>query len=148
MPGKRRDGQLCLRGMASIRPRKPRAEVEAQEQRAFFVWLRLHARAHPELRWVHAIPNGLWLGPKRGADAVELGLTAGVWDVFVPVPSSGCHGLYIELKTGRNGLTAEQASFRAALEPLGFQFAVCRSWLEASNSVCEYLGLENLGAQL
>ena len=147
MPGKRRDGQLCLRGMASIRPRKSRAEIEAQEQRAFFVWLRLHARQFPELRWVHAIPNGLWLGPKRGAEAVELGLTAGVWDVFVPVPSSGCQGLYIEMKAGRNGLTNEQAAFRAALEPLGFRFAVCRSWLEARNVVEEYLGLEGLSGR-
>ena len=71
MPGKRSDGQLCLRGMAGIRPRKPRSQVEAQEQRAFFVWLRLHSKAHPELRWVHAIPNGLWLGPKRGGNAPE-----------------------------------------------------------------------------
>jgi hypothetical protein len=86
----------------------------------------------------------LWLGPKRGAEAVELGLTAGVWDVFVPVPSSGCHGLYIELKAGHNGLTNEQTSFRAALEPLGFRFVVCRSWLEAVRAVCEYLGLESL----
>ena len=147
MPGKRHDGQLCLLGMASIRPRKPRAEIEAQEQRAFFVWLRLHSKAHPELRWVHAIPNGLWLGPKRGADAVELGLTAGVWDVFVPVPSLGCHGLYIELKAGKNGLTAEQTAFRVALEPLGFRFVVCRSWLEARNVVFEYLRLEMLGGQ-
>jgi hypothetical protein len=133
--------------MASIRPRKPRAEIEAQEQRAFFMWLRLHSRQFPELRWVHAIPNGLWLGPKRGAEAVELGLTAGVWDIFVPVPSSEYHGLYIELKAGRNGLTDEQAAFRAVLEPQGFRFMVCRSWLEASETVCEYLGLDNLGAQ-
>lgn len=147
MPGKRRDGQLCLRGMAYIRPRKPRSQVEAQEQRAFFVWLRLHARQFPELQWVHAIPNGLRLGPKRGGEAVELGLTAGVWDVFVPVPSSGCHGLYIELKAGRNGLTDEQAAFRAALEPLGFRFAVCRSWLEARVAVTEYLELKELGGQ-
>jgi len=147
MPGKRRDGQLCLKGMAIIRPRKPRAEVEAQEQRAFFVWLRLHAQQFPELRWVHAIPNGLWLGPKRGGEAVELGLTAGVWDVFVPMPSSECHGLYIELKAGRNGLTKQQAAFQAALEPLGFRFVICRSWIEAANTVAEYLGLENLGGQ-
>ena len=112
-----------------------------------FVDRGFHARQFPELRWVHAIPNGLWLGPKRGADAVELGLTAGVWDVFVPVPSSGCHGLYIELKAGRNGLTVEQAAFRAALEPLGFRFAICRSWIEAADIVAEYLGLENLGGR-
>ena len=55
--------------------------------------------------------------------------------------------MYIELKVGRNGLTAEQAAFRAALEPLGFRFAVCRSWLEAANSVAEYLGLEKLGGR-
>ena len=55
--------------------------------------------------------------------------------------------LYIELKSGRNGLTAEQAKFRAALEPQGFRFVVCRSWLEATNSVAEYLGLEKLGGQ-
>jgi hypothetical protein len=133
--------------MASIRPRKPRAEIEAQEQRAFFVWLRLHSKAHPELRWVYAIPNGLWLGPKRGAEAVELGLTSGVRDVFVPVPSSGCHGLYIELKVGKNGLTDAQAAFRAALEPLGFRFAVCRNWIEASETTAEYLGLEKLGGR-
>jgi hypothetical protein len=147
MPGKRRDGQLCLRGMASIRPRKQSAEIEVQEQRAFFVWLRLHSRQFPELRWVHAIPNGLWLEPKRGAEAVELGLTAGVWDVFVPMSSSGCNGLYIELKAGRNRLTTEQVAFRAALEPLGFRFVVCRNWLEASETVCEYLDLKELGGR-
>ena len=65
----------------------------------------------------------------------------------MPVPSSGCHGLYIELKAGRNGLTDEQVKFRAALEPLGFQFVVYRSWIEASNVVAEYLGLVKLGGQ-
>ena len=47
------------------------------------------SRQFPELR----------LGPGRGVDA-----DGHVWDMFMPVPLSWCHGLYIEMKVGRNTL--------------------------------------------
>jgi len=30
---------------------------------------------------------------------------AGIWDIFVPIPAKGFHGMFVEMKFGSNRLT-------------------------------------------
>lgn len=74
---------------------------------------------------VYAVPNG---GKRSKAEAARLkdeGVRAGVPDLCVPVARGGCHGLYIEMKHGRNKPTAEQAGWIAELRRQGMCAWVC-----------------------
>lgn len=60
-----------------------------------------YAQYNHKLRWLFAIPNG---GSRDIREAVRLkrqGVKAGVSDMFLPIPNSMYHGLFIELKVGK-----------------------------------------------
>ena len=110
---------------------------EHAEQVALFQALALH----PECQWIHAIPNG---GLRSKTTAVNLrreGLKRGVWDICVPIARQGFHGMFIEMKYGKNKLTAEQVEFGAFVEAQGYKTFVAYGWFEAYNAIMDYLGL-------
>jgi hypothetical protein len=130
---------------------------EYQHQCGVVSWARWAARQlqHEEplkalaLRWLHAVPNGLFLGSDRrvkailGRKAVAAGLTAGVSDLFLPFAASGVHGLYLEMKSARGEESDEQRQFRLDVERLGFRAVVCHSFREACEQIVAYLGLRS-----
>ncbi|QQP96524.1 VRR-NUC domain-containing protein [Lysobacter enzymogenes] len=98
---------------------------------------------HPELRLLHAIPNGGLRSRKTAADLKAGGVKAGVPDYCLPVPRGAHHGLYIELKRLRDGrLSPEQAWWLASLEEQGYRAIVCRGWQEAFAAIKDYLALD------
>lgn len=111
---------------------------EHNEQTALFRWSAIMETAYPELRWMYAIPNSARRSPRQGAWMKDEGLKAGVWDIHLPAPRDGVHGLFIEMKIGRNKLTPEQTEFKNALEKY-YQFAVCYSWIDAKIAILHYL---------
>lgn len=114
---------------------------EHKEQAGFFTWARKPRTlmVFPELRWAHAIPNG-GLREKRVAASMRAeGVTAGVWDILLPVKRGSYSGLYIEMKYGRNGLTEQQEAFGAFVSAQGFATIVCRSAVEAVRAAMAYL---------
>jgi len=79
---------------------------------------------HPAIRWMHAIPNG---GARNVVVASKMkaeGVKRGVWDVCLPYPCGGYHGLYIEFKHGKNKLTSEQKEFGAYLQENGYKTGI------------------------
>lgn len=95
---------------------------EHQIQKSYFDW----AKLHPQARRAFAIPNG---GQRNKIVAAKLkaeGVRAGVLDVFLPIPRGGCHGMWIEFKAGKNGLTAEQKLEASALAEDGY--LVIKAW--------------------
>lgn len=119
-----------------------RRRDEEEAQAALFVWARAWQHAEPRLRWLHASLNGARLGPRAARTAKRTGMTAGVWDVFLPHPSAdGLHtGLYIEMKSATGGLTKEQRAFRAELQAgTALRFVVCRTWVQAAEELAAYL---------
>jgi len=94
----------------------------------------------PELRWLHAVPNGAAFGDeadkagraKRGAMMKMEGLRPGVSDIFWPIPSVNSNGLYIEMKTPVGELSADQREFLKFVRKQGYTAEVRRSWYEAA----------------
>ena len=119
-----------------------RKKTEHSEQVALFNWAKRKESRHPQLALMFAIPNG---GKRHVVVAHKLkmsGAKAGVPDIFLPVPHGEKHGLWIELKVGKNKPTKEQNMWLSNLAGEGFATAVCYGFDEAKDTIVEYLGLE------
>ena len=118
------------------------ASSEHDEQVALFEWAALHQGRYPELGLLFAIPNG---GKRDKLVAMQLqreGVKPGVPDLCLPVPSAGWHGLFIELKWGRNTTTDKQNEWLERLTEQGYLAVVCYGWQEAADVIRDYLGME------
>lgn len=107
-------------------------EQEHSIQVACVNWFRYRYPNH----LIYSIPNG---GKRNAIVAAKLkaeGVLAGVPDLFVPVARNGWHGLYIEMKAGKNKPTEAQNNVMATLSGQGYKCEVCRS-LEEFTMVVE-----------
>lgn len=99
----------------------------------------------PELKWLHAIPNGGARGDDeqtrkiRGATMKAEGVRDGVSDVFLPVPKFPYHGLYIEFKTPTGAIRDSQTEFGTFALAQGYAFSVERSWRDAARLLQSYV---------
>ena len=116
---------------------------EHTEQVALFNILALYEQKYPELKWIHAIPNG---GHRHIRVAMKMkaeGVKAGVWDIFVPVAVNGKCGCYIEMKYGSNKFTSNQVKFQHEVGD-AYEWYCCYSAIEAAHAIGEYLGIREL----
>jgi len=113
--------------------------TESEEQKSLFVWATIAARKYPALNLLFHIPNEGKRSQWTGARMRSEGLKSGVPDLCLPVARSGYHGLYIELKAGKNKPTANQLAWLEALEAQGYKTAVCYGWEAAKNVIEAYL---------
>jgi hypothetical protein len=115
---------------------------EYQEQYALFEWIALMEPQIPALKNIFAVPNGEY---RHIATAVRLkksGVKAGVPDILLAYPSSAHHGLFIELKAGKNRTTPAQNDWISRLQQAGYMCVVCYGWEEAKREILEYLEVE------
>jgi hypothetical protein len=111
------------------------------------------AYALPQLKWLHAIHNQGHGDKVRGSIAKAEGVKAGVFDIFLPVPTSKrniiqvngwfhYHGLYIELKRkGAGKPSQEQLDFLADMRQAGYSAYICHGWEAARDCILEYLNV-------
>ena len=109
--------------------------TESQEQKQLIQWCRTDKR----LQFLFHIPNESvggqgWLIRNR-----QMGVKAGVPDLFYPVPLHGYHGMFIEMKTKTGRLSEVQKRWLAALETMGYKCIVAHGWEEAKAALEEYL---------
>ena len=70
----------------------------------------------------------------------QMGVKAGVPDLFYPVPLHGYHGLFIEMKSQDGGrLSEQQKKWLKVLDSFGYKIAVCKGWEEARAVLEEYI---------
>jgi hypothetical protein len=70
------------------------------------------------------------------------GVVKGIPDLFLPVPISPYHGLYIEMKRTVGGrLSDEQKKIIPLLQGLGYKVVVCKGFEEAKAEIVKYLSL-------
>ncbi len=120
---------------------------EHDEQVRLFLIAQIWAEqgTYPELELLHAIPMG---GLRHKAVAGKLkaeGAKSGVPDVCLPIPRKGdrgqsYHGLYIEMKYGRNTTTDNQEWWIEQLRRQGYRVEVCYSCQAALDVLEDYLG--------
>lgn len=117
-------------------------QSESTEQIHLFLWAAYSTASMPELDLMFHIPNG---GKRNITTAKRLkaeGVKAGVPDICLPVARGGYHGLYIELKAGRNRTTEHQDTWIEALSKQGYFVAVCYGWESASQTIKGYLEMK------
>lgn len=123
---------------------------EDGEQMAVFAWAASMCGQYPQLKWLHAIPNGGSRNIAEATNMVAAGLRKGVLDIFLPyvAPWNGkivYHGLYVEMKVEKRckekdgGLTKEQLEFIEYAENAGYCCKVCYNWIEAKDIILKYL---------
>lgn len=113
--------------------------TEGEEQRSLFLWAEMAAGKYPVLKLLFHVPNEGKRSQWTGARMRSEGLKSGVPDLCLPVARSGYHGLYIELKAGKNKPTDNQLAWLEALEAQGYKTAVCYGWEAAKNVIEAYL---------
>lgn len=93
----------------------------------------------PECKFLFAVPNG---GTRNYLEAVNLkrqGVRAGVPDIMLAYPNKKYHGLFIEMKYGKNKPTDNQKIWIEHLNDVGYLAVVCYKAEEAFETIQEYL---------
>lgn len=118
---------------------------EDTEQINVIMWANRNISTYPELKWLFHIPNG---GSRNKLEAVKLkqmGVKAGVSDLYLPFKRGPYIGLFVEMKYGKNLKTKNQKEFLADMTAADHYVATCYSARQAINVIEEYLNLNNGG---
>lgn len=115
--------------------------TELAEQICVIDWANLHAARVPALGLLYAIPNGGKRHKKTAMDLKKSGTKKGIPDLQLPAARSVWHGLWIEMKVGRNKPTPEQVEMMASLIAEGHRVEVCYSAERAIEAIYHYLGM-------
>lgn len=115
---------------------------EATEQERVINWATFYAKDFPELDLLYHVPNGGSRNQLEAANLKRQGVKAGVPDLVLPVPQQQFHGLYVEMKWGKNTTTDKQDWWLEQLQKQGYKTAVCWSADEAMDVIAEYMGIE------
>lgn len=151
LDGARRNPDIVIVDDANVSDTEPGALAvnrpsEHDEQAALFAWAAAMAGEHPELGMMFAIANGGHRHPAVAAMLKAEGVKAGVPDIFLAVARGRWHGLFVEMKVGRNRPTSEQAAWLAELRRYGFSAVVCYGMQDAANTIMAYLAQGDGGA--
>lgn len=87
---------------------------------------------------VFHIPNGGSRNSREAAHLKRQGVKAGVPDLFFPAALRGFHGLFIEMKAGKNKTTEKQDEWIALLTESGYCVRVCYGFEEARKVIDWY----------
>lgn len=90
-------------------------------------------------RLFFAVPNG---GKRNAREAARMkveGVTAGVADSILLIPSKGFHGLCIEFKTEQGRQSVFQKEFQTEAEQQGYQYKIVRNFDEFIETIENYL---------
>lgn len=120
-----------------ITPEQLAGDSEHSQQVALFSWAADNVGKYPQLKFMHAIPNGGLRDVRTATSLKAEGVKAGVLDIFLPWPTQKWSGLYLEMKWGKNRLTEEQKEFIAFVQKY-YDYSVCYSWIEAKDKIIEY----------
>ena len=122
-------------------PRRKPIQHESNEQEALFRWAAFARGKYPELDLLYHIPNGGSRNRLEAANLKRQGVKAGVPDLCLPVARGKYHGLYIEMKYGKNKTSENQNIWLKALAAQDYAAAVCYGWQEAQELITKYLEL-------
>lgn len=108
---------------------------------AFYKWWQWFAKLNKlDQRDLYHIANqGTHGNPRTGAMLKLLGVTAGVSDYMLSVPSGTYHGLYLEAKSQTGKASPEQLSDHELRRKRGYRVEIFRSLDQAQKIIMDYL---------
>ena len=118
-------------------------QLEAREQ----IQVIEYCQYIPLLReHIYHIPNGGRRNPQEAKKLKAMGVRPGVLDLHLPLPimhrpllTGESHGLYIEMKAGKNGLTDNQIKFFNQAQANGYECYECNGSGEAIEVLTDYI---------
>lgn len=116
-----------------------RFSPESSEQVSLFEWCEYSLGKYPQLSLLFHVPNGGFRSAATAGRMKAEGVKAGVPDLCLPVARGGYHGLFIEMKAGKNKPTELQKKWLTDLQEQGYLTAVCYGWEEAARLLTDYL---------
>lgn len=114
-----------------------RSHEESRIQQACVRWFRMQYPRYARLFF--AVPNGGGRSKIEAAIMKGEGVTAGVADMLLLLPSGEHPYLCIEMKTASGRQTREQKAWQADVEAVGGRYAVCRSIEDFMREIKTYL---------
>lgn len=112
--------------------------IESDIQKSCVAWFRLQ---YPKLATLlFAVPNG---GSRSRIEAAIMkgeGVTAGVSDLLLLIPTPKHHGLCIEMKTPSGKQQDSQKQWQCNVEAMGYRYSLCRSFEDFQTLIWNYLG--------
>ena len=108
-------------------------QYEAYEQRKVIEYCKLR-----KIR-VFSVPNGGKRGAKEAYFLKLEGCSPGVPDLCVPIPNKNYHGLFIEMKYGKNKPTQYQKEWIEYLNSVGYFAVVCYGAEQAIKAIKKYI---------
>lgn len=136
--------QLNLAGGAdeAEQEKKKRRKEEAMHQAALMAHCRVKLATYPNLEYLFATLNGIFMPPHIRAQAVEAGLAPGILDLWYPVRQEPYAGLVMELKKLKDGRpSTKQKQWAAHLSKQGFLVVFPAGCVEAWRVLCCYEGI-------
>ena len=124
------------------KPRKKSADLEHKLQTACVNWYKLQFKNTA----LFAIPNGGQRSKTTGAKLKAEGVVAGVPDLFLAVGNHNYHGLFIEIKYGRNTCSEVQSEIHLILKQSRYKVEVCYTLESFMQIICDYMGVPNINA--
>ena len=115
---------------------------EAAEQETVISFCELMANRYPELSLIYHVPNGGKRSKTEAARFKRQGVKPGVPDLVLPVPRHGFHGLYIEMKYGKNKASGEQSWWLEQLAAQGYMCVLCVGADAAIRTICDYMRIK------
>lgn len=113
--------------------------IEEGEQILLFEFLE---KAQPFIyQMAFAVPNGGYRNPREAQRMKWAGVKKGVPDIFIAIPTSEHHGLFIELKRpivkgeSKPNITKEQIIWIQNLNEQGYRAIVCYGFDEALKEI-------------
>ena len=92
---------------------------------------------------IYAIPNGGYRNVIEARNLKLQGVKSGVPDMCIPLARKGYHGLYIELKVGKNKPSTNQLKWIEILNTNGYKAVVCYGFDETIKTIEDYLKENN-----
>lgn len=90
------------------------------------------------------IPNEGKRSKISGALLKKMGMLRGASDLFIPRATEKYHGLWIELKVGKNQATDSQRAFIEKMKSEGYQAIVCHGLDDAMMAIKKHYNIEKL----
>lgn len=135
-----------LRTGGMVNGKRKAANHEHWEQVMLFDWLyRFHADVYPDFS---AIPNGGLRDNATAASLLAEGVKSGYPDIVCDIPMGVYHGLFIELKAGKNKPSENQISALNRKTTRGYFACVCYGFEQAKEVISEYLALPKNSAMV